>query len=450
MNDYQTFLQNKAQLEGEHGFKPTFLPDALFDFQAHLVEWATRKGRAAIFADCGLGKTLMQLVWAQNVVEHTNRPVLILTPLAVAPQTIREGEKFGIDCVYARQGQWSADKKIIVTNYEQLSKFDARAFVGIVADESSILKNCHGATRNEIIHFSNRMRYRLLCTATPSPNDYTEIGNSVEALGIMRRVEMLARYFIHDAGDTGKWRLKRHGQDPFWQFVASWARAVRHPKDIGFAQSGYDLPPFQTEMHVLPSKPLAGYLFPLEAVTLDEQRQERRATIEERCQKVAEIANSNAAHFLAWCSLNAESALLTEYIDGAVELAGSDALEEKEEKIIGFANGQIRALVTKPKIASHGVNWQHCHQMSFFPSHSHEQFYQAVRRCWRFGQQLPVTVHIVTTEAESSILANLQRKDREANEMFTKIVNNMAAFYRSESRKYQPIVKMEIPQWLTS
>ena len=431
------------------GFDVTFMPDKLFPFQKSLVEFGTRKARAEIFADCGLGKTPIQLAWAQNVVEKTNGRVIILTPVAVGPQTVREGEKFGIECARSRDGKFNGSK-IIVTNYEQLHKFNPNDFAGMVADESGILKNQHGATRNEVVDFANQIKYRMLCSATPSPNDYTELGNSVAALGIMRMVEMLAKYFIHDSSDTGSWRLKGHAQDPFWKFVASWARAVRHPKDIGFDQVGYDLPPLKTELHLLKSKPLEGFLFPSEAVTLDEQRAERRDTINERCEKVASIANKTTDQFVAWCSLNEESALLTRYINGSVELSGSDSDEEKEEKVIGFASGHIRALVTKPKICSHGVNWQGCNQMSFFPSHSHEQFYQAVRRCWRFGQTKPVTVHIVTTEAESLVLDNLRRKERDADEMFSRIVANMAAFYANDEKTYNPTIKQIIPSWLKS
>jgi superfamily II DNA or RNA helicase len=421
----------------------------LFPFQKSLVDFAKKKSRAAIFADCGLGKTPMQLAWAQSVVEKSNGRVLILTPLAVGAQTVREGEKFGIECHRSRDGGLNGGR-IIVTNYEQLHRFNPSDFVGLVADESGILKNCHGKTRNDVVEFASRIENRLLCSATPSPNDYTELGNSVAALGIMRMVEMLAKYFIHDSGDTGNWRLKGHAQDPFWKFVASWARAVRHPRDIGFDQPGYDLPPLKTELHILKSRPIDGFLFPSEAVTLDEQRSERRDTIEARCSKVAEIANSNNRQFIAWCSLNDESELLTEYINGAVELSGSDSDEEKEEKVIGFSTGQIRALVTKPKICSHGVNWQSCNAMSFFPSHSHEQFYQAVRRCWRFGQKNPVTVHIVTTEAESLVLENLRRKERDSDEMFTRIVKNMSDFYFNDEVKYKPTKQITIPSWLKS
>jgi hypothetical protein len=338
--------------------------------------------------------------------------------------------------------------RITVTNYEQLHRFDPSDFVAVVCDESSILKNYSGQLRTEIIAFMQKVKYRLLCSATPSPNDYTELGNSVEALGIMRRVEMLANYFIHDAGDTGKWRLKGHGVNPFWRFVASWARAVKSPSDLGFDNGKFTLPPLKYETHILKSTPLSGYLFPIAAVTLDEQRQERRETIEERCGKVAEIANRDNKPFAAWCALNPESEMMTKMIKGAVEITGSQPDEERAEAMLAFSNGQIRAIVSKPSLCGHGMNWQHCHNTSFFPSHSHEQFYQAIRRFWRFGQTEPVTAHIVTTEAESAVLQNLMEKEKRAEEMFSAIVANMKDFYSSAKTTYNPNKKMELPKWI--
>lgn len=345
------------------------MPDQLFDFQRALVEWSVRLGRAAIFADCGLGKSAMQLTYAENVVRKTNGRVLVLTPLAVAAQMVEEAEKFGISAYRSTDGKWPATAKIIVANYERLHYFQAADFTGCICDESGILKNHSGATRNAVIQFLKTVPYRLLATATPAPNDVTELGNSVEALGVMRRVDMLARYFIHDAADTGNWRLKGHATDPFWRFVASWARAIRRPQDIGFNAAGYDLPELRMERHLLASKPQEGMLFPVIAQTLDEQRHERRETIEERCGKVAEIAASADSQFVAWGSLNAETEMITRLIPGAVELSGADDDEEKEEKVLAFAHGQIKTLVTKPKICSHGINWQTCHRTSFFPSH---------------------------------------------------------------------------------
>lgn len=442
--DYESFIREKSQYRHEAGFDPGELPEFLFDFQKYLVDWACRKGRAAIFADCGMGKTAMQLAWANHVVRHTNRPVLILAPLAVVPQTIEEADRFGIEA--SRDG---GPAKIQVTNYQRLNRFNPADFVGAVCDESSILKSYSGATRTEIIDFMKPLRFRLLCSATPSPNDFMELGNSVEALGIMRRVEMLATYFVHDGGDTGRWRLRGHADNPFWAFVANWARAIRNPSDVGCDGSNFVLPKLNIESHVLHSDARDGFLFSMPAVTLEQQRAERRATINERCETVAEIANKTDQPFIAWCSLNDESKLLTSMIDGASEVSGSMTDEQKEEVFTAFRKGEVRSIVTKPSMAAFGMNWQHCNKMSFFPSHSHEQFYQAVRRCWRFGQQRDVTAHIVTTQAESSIVDNLRRKERQSIELFERIVLNMSQHYHEADTTYLPKQKAKVPSWLS-
>lgn len=444
--NYDAFIARKSQIGGQSGFKPVWIPDFLFDFQRSLVTWAIEQGRCLIAADCGTGKGPMALVWAENVIRKTNGRVLFLTPLAVGAQIVLEGEKFGIECARSRDGVLP-DCKIVVTNYEKLHLFNPSDFTGVVCDESGILKNYSGSTRNAVIEFLRSVEYRLLCSATPAPNDYTELGNSVEALGIMRRVDMLMRFFIHDSADTGNWRLKGHAHEPFWRFMASWARAMRLPSDLGFSDDGFILPPLAYQLTMLPSAPI-DTLFPLEAITLDEQRAERRATLEPRCNAVAELANRSALPFVAFCSLNSESELLTKSISGAVELCGANSDEEKEEKVIAFSAGQIRAIVTKPSLCSHGLNWQHCADMSFFPSHSHEQLYQSVRRCWRFGQKRPVTVHLVTTEAESRVLENMKRKEKQAVELFSQITAHMRKYYDCQPETYQPSLKMEQPAWM--
>lgn len=444
--DYSELLERKTPKAAAQGFRCTFMPDMAFDFQRILVEWAVEKGRGAIFADCGMGKTLIELAWAENVVRHTNGRVLILTPLAVGEQTVAEAAKFGIEAKRCRDGKPS--NGINVTNYERLHLFDPSDFAGVVCDESSILKNYAGATKDAVVAFMRTIPYRLLLSATPSPNDYTELGNSVEALGIMRRVEMLASYFVHDGGDTGKWRLKGHAFDPFWAFVASWARAVRRPSDIGCLDDRFVLPALRMHDHVLPSAPPDGTLFPVEAVTLDEQRAERRQSLDARCGMVADIANDTRDPFLAWCSLNRESEALASMIVDAKEITGSQTDEEKEELMVAFARGQLRSLVTKPSIAGFGLNWQHCGRMSFFPSHSHEQYYQSLRRCWRFGRTLPVDVHIVTTEAEAMVMENMRRKEKNADDMFDKIVQNMRVHYTQRKTRYTPTKPMEVPSWL--
>ena len=445
-SSYKDFLARKKHANENAGFAPLWIPDFLFDFQKHLVEWAIVKGRGAIFADCGLGKTPMQLVWAENVVRKTNGRVLILTPLAVANQTEAEGRKFDIAVHHCKDGK--PRDGINVVNYERLHLFDPEDFVGVVCDESSILKNYAGATRNAVIDFMAAMDYRLLCSATPAPNDVMELGNSVEALGVTTRTKMLAMYFTHDGGETAKWRIKGHAKDPFWSFVCSWARAIRKPSDLGFQDGRMVLPELDVKVTLVDTPAPPGFLFPMECIGLNEQREERRRTITERCEACADIANSDPSPSIAWCSLNAEDEMLTKMIDGSGSLRGSMKDDEKEEVIKAFQDGDIRVLVTKPQMAAFGMNWQHCHRMSFFPSHSHEQFYQAVRRCWRFGQTQPVSVDIVSTEAESLILENLMEKERRATEMFAMIVKNMASHYRAQSTTYHPTIKMEIPSWL--
>jgi hypothetical protein len=434
-DDYGAFIERKSQLGSMSGFKPTFIPGCLFDFQKALVEWSVEKGRAAILADCGLGKTLIELVWAQNVTEHENKPVLIITPLAVAAQTVREGEKFGIECEQSREGKWNAGVKIIVTNYQRLHYFNRKDFAGVVCDESSILKFFDGAYRGQITDFMRKMKYRLLATATASPNDHIELGSHSEALGELGYTDMLNRFFKNDlnnsasgryCGKTIKWRFKGHAEIPFWRWVCSWARAMRRPSDMGFDDDGFVLPPLSEKQHLVDVERLApGFLFALPAIGLKEQRDERRRSITERCEKVASLVSDYPDQTLIWCHLNDEGDLLESIIPGAVQIEGSDSDEFKEETFLAFAGGQIKNLVTKPKIGAFGLNLQNCHHETFFPSHSWEQYYQGVRRCLRFGQKFPVLIEIVTTEGEKSVLENLQRKADQADKMFTALVREM-------------------------
>jgi hypothetical protein len=421
--NYAEFIESKTQLAGEFGFDPVFMPEFLFPFQRALVEWAVKKGRAAIFADCGLGKTAMQLTWAQNVVEKTNGNVLILTPLAVGSQTVREAEKFGIDAGQSRDGKTRG--KITVTNYQQLPKFDSKDFAGVVCDESSILKNFDGAIKKQITDFMRKLKYRLLCTATAAPNDYIELGTSSEALGYLRRVEMMAQFFNHDGGDTSKWRLKKHAaKSAFWKWITTWARAVRIPSDIGFSDQGYELPELRVNEHVVSSvKKNANYLFDMPAIGMDEQRDERKRTINERCETAAAMINKTDRPAVAWCHLNPEGDLLEKLIPGSVQISGCDSDEEKERAFDAFASGEIRVIVSKPVIAGFGLNWQHCAHQTFFPSHSFEQWYQAIRRCWRFGQKNQVTIDVVTSPGEANVVKNMMRKSDQADEMFSKMVS---------------------------
>lgn len=462
--NYESFLDNKSQLGSTSGFTPVFMPDFLFDFQKHLVEWAVRKGRDAIFADCGLGKTPMQLAWAQNVVQKTNKPVLVMTPLAVGPQTVAEGEKFGIETSRVVDG--NVNPGINVVNYERLHHLNPNDFAGAVCDESSILKSFDGARRGEITNFMRKMPYRLLCTATAAPNDYTELGTSAEALGELGHMDMLMRFFKNDqntikpmvyrqrgknsaALDEGaKWRFKGHAEIPFWQWVCSWACAIRRPSDIGFSDDRFILPPLVEHQYIVKARQLAdGFLFPLPAVGLTEQRDERRRTIEERCEKVAELVGGTGKPFVSWCHLNPEGDLLAKLIPDAVQVSGSDSDDEKEEKFIAFSKGQVRGMITKPRIGAWGLNWQHCSHVTSFPSHSFEQYYQAVRRCLRFGQKDDVRSDIITTEGEASVLENMQRKSKAADRMFSALVEHMnKAQGINRSNKFT--IKEEVPQWL--
>lgn len=454
---YASFLDAKRQDGTMHGFDPEWMPDFLFDFQRALVEWALRKGKAAIFADCGLGKTPMQLVWAENVVRHTGRPVLIATPLAVNHQTVLEAEKFGIQAARSQDGTVPDGARIVVTNYERLERFRAGDFAGMVCDESSILKNFDGVRRATVQEMMRTMPYRLLCTATAAPNDYIELGTSSEALGELGHIDMLSRFFKNDNntadsksrmyGQVIKWRFKGHAEDPFWRWVCSWARAVRRPSDIGCDDGRFVLPPITEVEHVVESRSVRpDMLFNLPAVGLKEQRDERRRTVEERCEKIAEmVAHDEQA--LVWCHLNREGDRLAELIEDAEQVSGSDSDDDKESRLMAFARGDLRVLVTKPKIGAWGLNLQRCAHVTFFPSHSYEQYYQGVRRCWRFGQTRPVRVDVVATDGERGVMDNLIRKATQADKMFSALVRHMNDSMKIETgRTFSD--QTEVPGWL--
>lgn len=455
MSDYQSFLYKKSQLGENDGFTPLWIPDFLYDFQKSLVEWSLLKGRSAIFADCGLGKTPMQLVIADNIVRKTNRSVLILTPLAVSAQTKREADKFGIECHRSHDGKIKPG--INVTNYERLHYFNPNDFAGVVCDESSILKSFDGKTKAAITDFMRKIPYRLLCTATAAPNDYIELGTSSEALGELGAMDMMNRFFKNERNNSSvgrhyggvvKWRLKGHAEIPFWRWVSSWARAIRRPSDLGFDDDRFVLPTLIENLHtVATDKPPEGMLFALPAVGLFEQRQERRRTIEERCEKVAALVSDTGIPALVWCHLNVEGDLLKKTIPDAEQISGADSDDDKERKFLGFISGDIRVLVTKPKIGAWGLNLQHCSHITFFPSHSYEQYYQGIRRCWRFGQKSPVVVDIVSTEGEKDVMANLQRKAEAADKMFSSLVSEMnEASKIDRSLVYDK--QEEVPSWL--
>jgi hypothetical protein len=453
--NYEQFLESKQQMGALHGFEPLWTPNFLYDFQQSLLDWAIRKGRAAIFADCGLGKTPLQLAWAENVVRETSGKVLILTPLAVGHQTVREGAKFGVEC--ARSGDGSTPAWITVTNYERLHHFNPADFKGVVCDESSILKNFDGVTKAAVTEFLRRVPYRLLCTATAAPNDYIELGTSSEALGEMGFMDMLGRFFKKvDSSSTradeyrsGMWRFRGHAEHDFWRWVCSWARAVRKPSDLGFPDGAFQLPPLLTNEHVIAARTRnEEFLFDLPAMTLEEQRHERRRTITERCEAAAALVASTGKPFAIWCQLNDEGQLLARLLKGhAVEVSGSDSDEAKEEAFAAFEAGQIRGVISKSSICGLGMNWQHCAHTVYFPSHSFEQWYQSIRRFWRFGQKNPVTVDVVCSEGERGVLANLRRKAEAAERMFERLVELMSNELRI-TKKNLNTKQEELPTWL--
>ena len=457
MSDYHLFLDKKTQGGADSGFEPVWMPDFLFDFQAAIVEWAIRKGRAAILADCGLGKTAMGLTWASNVARKTGKPVMYLTPLAVGAQTVLEAEKFGIQAAHVRDGVVDVSHHIVITNYEKLHMFNPSDFGGVVCDESSILKSFNGRRKTEITAFMRKTPYRLLQTATAAPNDFIELGTSSEALGYLGYMDMLNKFFRNNLNNSAqgrignemiKFRLKGHAEIPFWRWVCSWARSIRKPSDIGFDDTRFVLPPLIEVEHMVESEKLPdGMLFARPAVGLDERRDENRRTIDERCVKVAELVNGTGEPALVWCNLNDEGDLLEKLIPDAVQVSGSDSDDQKERKLLSFSNGESRVLITKPKIGAWGLNFQHCNHVTYFPSDSFEQYYQSVRRCWRFGQQRPVTVDIITTEGTSSAMKNLKRKSDQADKMFSNLVEQMNNAIAID-RKNEMTNKLELPSWL--
>lgn len=418
MGKYEDFIEKKLVRIPDSGFKSVNINSMLFDFQKDIVEWACRKGKAAIFADCGMGKTPMQLEWARQVCLHTGGNVLILAPLAVAAQTKREGDKFGINVTVCRS-QDDIASGVNVTNYEVMHKFDLESFAGIVLDESSILKSFTSATRNAIIDGFEKTPYKLACTATPSPNDYMELGNHAEFLGAMTRTEMLAMFFIHDGGSTSKWRLKGHASERFWDFVASWAVMIRDPEDMGYHVDGFELPELHEDVVEIESGIVnESRLFNVAAEGIQEQQKAKRQTIVKRARKCADMVNASTRPWIVWCELNDESSELARLIPDAIEVRGSDSPEFKEDAMLGFTDGKYRVIVTKPSICGFGMNWQHCSDMVFCGlSNSYEQYYQAIRRCYRFGQTMPVNVHIVVSELERGIVENVMRKKSDALDM---------------------------------
>ncbi len=426
MTTYAAWLEEKRRASTDTGFAADGVSPMLYDFQRDTVEWAARKGRCALFADCGLGKTPMQLEWARLVGEETGGSVLILAPLAVSEQTVREGRKFGIEVTHARERS-DLIPGINVTNYERLARFAYLPWAGVVLDESSILKAFDGKTRTMLTEWAQAIPYRLCATATPSPNDHEELGGHSEFLGVLNRRQMLAEFFVNDGLSAAHWRLKGHAGNAYWHWIASWARAFRDPRDLGYDGAGFDLPELTVSFTDVDGDHIAGdRLFAVPVSTLLERRQARRESMSQRVEAAIALVNNSAEPWVVWCDLNAESEALARAIPDAVEVRGSQTPDEKEERLLAFSEGAARVIVTKPKIGGHGLNWQHCPNVCFVGlSDSYEAYYQAVRRCWRYGQTRPVHVHIIASRLEQTVLANIKRKEMQAVEMFDQVIGAM-------------------------
>jgi len=453
---YDAFLKAKRIVNRPSGFAVPrdALNRKLFEFQGDVVKWGLQKGKCAGFEDCGLGKTPQELEWSHWVREHTDKPVLNVAPLAVSKQTEREGRKFGIPIHIARE-QSEAQPGLNITNYDMLKNFNPLEFSGLVLDESSILKG-DGPMRKQITEFASHIPYRFAGTATPAPNDYMELGNHAEFLGIMRKSEMLSTFFVHDGGDTSKWRLKGHAERDFWKWVASWAVMIRKPSDLGYEDDGFILPPIEYHQHTIEAEWTADYLFPVEAKTMQERRGARRDSLIERVKLCAELVNASDEQWVLWCNLNPEGQALAKSIPGAVEVTGSDKDRHKEETPMRFVDGDIRVLVSKPSIFGFGMNFQNCHNAAFVGlSDSWEEVYQATRRVWRFGQKHKVQIHFITGELEGAVVRNIQRKEKQTAEMAEAMLGHMREINAAEihgtireTEEYRPTKKVEIPAWL--
>lgn len=459
--DYVRFLKEKSITPPPTGLETVpKLPASLFDFQKDVVSWACRRGRAAIFAGTGLGKSFQELAWANALYEATGERTIIFTPLAVAAQMKREAAKFGIDADHVHKMD-DSNKPIVITNYQKLDHFDLSKFGGVVLDESSILKNQSGHYRTRLIKECQKIPYRLAATATPSPNDYMELGNHAEFTGIMSYTDMLSTFFVHDAAKTQDWRLKKHAESEFWKWMASWSVMFQNPSDLGYDGTKYNLPKLHQIQHTVgvEYKPNidTGMLFPLEAQSMGERLSARRATIDDRVKRAAEIVNEKRdTPWVIWCNLNDESAMLADIVPDAVEIVGSMSEEKKEDILEQFANGNIRVLVSKPSLTGFGMNWQHCNNTCFVGlNDSFEQIYQAIRRFWRFGQAKEVYAHFIASEIEGAVVANIKRKELQCEHMMQQMIKNMADLNAVNIRgavrdtlSYIPTQNMEMPQWI--
>jgi hypothetical protein len=432
--NYNTFLENKRHSSGNFGITPNFIPEQMFDFQQYVADYAIKKGRCAVFLDTGLGKTLLELVVAKNYIQHTNKPVLIITPLAVAFQFIKEAAKFGIDDIeYSKDGKYKS--KIVICNYERLHYFDPSNFECVICDESSAIKNADSETRGAIISFFRKVKYRYLFTATPSPNDFIELGNSSEALGYLGYTDMLTKFFKNNEDTVSpmnigtEWILKGHAKTAFFQWVSGWSISMRKPSDLGFDDTRFVLPELKTNYHSVKNEKNMVInsqiqLFNIVAKTNQEIQAEQRCTIENRCNKAIELASKHDTS-VYWCNLNPEGDLLAKMDKNAYQLKGSMSLDKKEEILLAFSNGEIKKLITKAKITAFGLNWQHCNHTVYFPTFSYEKYYQAIRRFWRFGQQRPVIADLVFSDGQKRILDSLLAKTDKANELFSKLNSSL-------------------------
>ena len=454
---YDDFLSQKQKLVEDSGFDIDIddLPENLYQYQKDLVRWSCKRGKSALFTMTGTGKTAMQVTWADEVYYKTKGNVLILAPLAVSKQTVKEAKKFGISVNICKT---SADIKpgLNITNYEKIHHFNSKDFVGIVLDESGIIKSHSGKTRNLLLEFATKIPYRLACTATPSPNDYMEIGNHAEFLGVMSFTEMLATFFVHDGGETAKWRLKGHAKEPFWKWLSSWCMFLTKPSDLGYSDEGFELPGLYTKQHIVASKAPDGEFFAMEVKGLSERITARRESINERVTRCIEIVKSHPKPFLVWCNLNSESEMLKKLIPGSVEVKGSDSDEHKEKSMLDFADGKIDVLISKPSICGFGMNFQVCSNTAFVGlSDSFESLFQATKRFHRHGQKNDVTRHLIISEAEGSVLKNIMRKEKEFEMMVANMILHTKKLNiesikssRNEKIEYKADKEMIIPKWL--
>ena len=444
--NYNEFISNKKHLLGNFGFEPNYIPDMAFDFQKYIIEKAIRKGRIAVFADTGLGKTLIQLSIAKNIIQHTNKKVLILTPLAVAFQFLIEANKMGIDDIeYSKDGKHT--KKIVICNYERLHYFDTKDFEGVICDESSILKNFDGKIKGQVTSFVKKIPFRFLSTATPSPNDFIELGTSSEALGYMGYMDMLGKFFKNNQNSVDsnnrnigeKFYLKPHAEKDFFAWVNQWAIMCKMPSDLGFSDERYVLPELTINKHTVKNMSLTDIngqvnIFTPIAKSMTEVRLEQKQTESKRCEKAIELSQGKTSVY--WCNTNNESAILKSLDKEAVEIIGSQSIEKKEEILLAFANGEIKRLITKAKMTSMGLNWQHCNHSVFFPTWSYEQYYQAIRRFWRFGQKKDVTIDMVISDGQTRVIEALEQKTKKAIALHKNLTENVNSSFNNVTKEF--------------